>query len=65
MTLDAINFQVGDWVRMANGRESTVTVQCIGGKEVYVKSDDVGRGAGIGKIPIASLTKIDCPTAGN
>lgn len=64
MTLNASNFQVGDWVRMANGRECAIAVLCIGGKEVYVKTANVGRGAGIVKVPIASLTKIDLPTAG-
>lgn len=64
MTQDA-KFQVGDWVRLANGRETTVASQCINGKEVYVKSGDVGHGAGIEKVSIASLTRIDGPTAGN
>ena len=64
MTLGAANFQVGDWVRMANGRECTVAVQCIGDKEIYVKTEDVGRGTGVVKVPIASLTKIDGPNAG-
>ena len=65
MTLDAANFRVGDWVRMANGRECTVAVQCIGDKELYVKTEDVGRGTGVVKVPIASLTKIDGPTGGD
>ena len=50
---------------MANGRETTVTLQCVGGKEVYVKSEDVGRGAGVEKVLISSVTKIDPPPTGS